>query len=128
MKKNLVVYRLATGGEISQLTATKSAKEAYEQRSRLYVPTRRHGNGKKNFTKFENFGKFSQRIDSVYIYDEGGNIISFVKVKNGKVVYFPTYIVSMMTLFSKSFVHNEPERASEYKALIELNIALTSEV
>lgn len=122
MKKNLVVYRLATGGEISQLTATKSAKEAYEQRSRLYVPTRRHGKGKKNF------GKFAQRIDSVYIYDEGGNIISFVKVKNGKVVYFPTYIVSMMTLFSKSFVHNEPERASEYKALIELNIALTSEV
>lgn len=122
MKKNLVVYRLATGGEISQLTATKSAKEAYEQRSRLYVPTRRHGKGKKNF------GKFDQRIDSVYIYDEGGNIISFVKVKNGKVVYFPTYIVSMMTLFSKSFVHNELERAREYEALIELNIALTSEV
>lgn len=122
MKKNLVVYRLATGGEISQLTATKSAKEAYEQRSRLYVPTRRHGKGKKNF------GKFAQRIDCVYVYDEGGNIISFVKVKKGKVVYFPPYIVSMMTLFSKNFVHNEPERAREYEALIRMNIALTSEV
>lgn len=122
MKKYFVVYKLRTGGEISQLTSTKSAKEAYEQRSRLYVPTRRHGKGKKNF------GKFAQRIDSVYVYDEGGSVISFVKVKNGKVVYFPPYIVSMMTLFSKSFVHNEPERAREYKALIELNIALTSEV
>lgn len=109
MKKNFVVYRLATGCEISQLTATRSAKEAYKQRKRLYV------NGK-------------ERIDSVYVYDERGNIISFAKKKDGKVVYFPPYIVSMMTLFSKSFVHNEPERAREYKALIELNIALTSEV
>lgn len=122
MKKYFVVYKLRTGGEISQLTSTKSAKEAYEQRSRLYVPTRRHGKGKKNF------GKFAQRIDSVYVYDEGGSVISFVKVKNGKVVYFPPYIVSMMTLFSKSFVHNEPERAREYEALIRMNIALTSEV
>lgn len=122
MKKNLVVYKLATGGEISQLMAKKSAKEAYEQRERLYVPTRRHYKAKKKS------GKFAERVASVYVYDEYGNIISFVKKKNGKVVYFPPYIVSMMTLFSKSFVHNEPERAREYEALIRMNIALTSEV
>lgn len=112
--KNLVVYRLNTGGEISQLMFTCSADEAYECRIREIQ--------KINAKQFKK--RLVDKISSVNVYDENGREISFIEIRNGRKKTFLPYIKRVL----KGRLHAVDEKKlKEYEALMKMNIALVKE-